>query len=101
MRGTNQNQKDGFNIPTTAFKYLVNLTELDLHISMMNSLDPKVFAYLSKLETLNLSVNPLNISHSLFVHLKELKNLIVSKSQVDAGVEESLRKSYKLTFFDF
>ena len=101
MRVTNQKQNKDFNIPTTAFKHLVNLTDLDLQYNMISSFDPEVFAYLPKLETLNLSVNPLNISHSLFVHLKELKNLMVSKSQVDADVEESLRKSYKLTFFDF
>ena len=90
--------KDTFSIRKTSFEYLVNLTELDLSKNEMTSLDPEVFSYIPKLETLDLSGNPVGITESMFVHLKGLRNLTLNEDQVDADVEEFIRKSYKLTF---
>ena len=47
----------GFEITSITFKHLVNLTELDLSNNLMNSLDPEVFSFLSRFETLDLSGN--------------------------------------------
>lgn len=91
----------GFEITSSTFEHLANLTELDLSNNLMNSLDPEVFSYLSRLETLDLSGNDgLNIAQSLFEHLNELKNLTIYKNQVSSGVEEFIRKFSKLTFLN-
>lgn len=64
-----------FEIPTTSFEHLVNLTELDLSDNNMTTIDPEVFSYLTKLETLDLSGNRFDMSLSFFDNLKQIKNL--------------------------
>ena len=64
---------------------------------MMKRLDPKVFSHLTKLETLDLSMNLLEISKCLFADLKELKNLRLDRCQVDTDTEEFIHKNDQLT----
>ena len=90
----------GFEITSITFKHLVNLTELDLSNNLMNSLDPEVFSFLSRLETLDLSGNGLNISKSIFKHLNELKDITIYRNQVSADVEEFIREFYELKFLN-
>ena len=87
---------EGFNLPANSFKHLANLTELDLSYNLMENLDPEVLSYLPKLERLDLSGNRLEITPTMFVHLKELKNLTLSRYQVSREVEDFLKKIYNL-----
>lgn len=97
MRLTNLD--DGFSIPTNSFQHISNLTDLNISENDLCTLDPEVFSHVPKLDTLDLSGNNrLSISQSLFIHLKELKDLKLYENQVNADVEESFRKIYKLTY---
>lgn len=102
LRMTYINWSKDLSIPTDTFRHLVNLRELKFkHNKTNDAIDPKMFSYLPKLETLDLSLNSFKISSSLLVHLTELKNLIVNENQVGKDVEEVLRKSFKLTILSF
>lgn len=89
-----------FEIPTDMFKYLVNLTELDISNNKLKALDPELFSYLPKLETLDLSCIRGYLCPHEFIHLKELKTLKLHRNQIKKFREESLRKFFKLTIFN-